>query len=49
MSAGRELLGKDYVGWLGRKNGRLVCGQEMTNAMAVFNLIIDWRVEQRLA
>ena len=48
--AGRQLRGeKDYLGWLGRKHGRLVCGQDMTNAMAVFNLILDWRVEQEAA
>lgn len=42
--AGKELKGEqEYVEWLGRKHGKLVCGQEMTNAMAVFGLILRWR------
>ena len=44
--AGRELAGeKEYAEWLGQKHSKLVCGQEMTNAMAVFDLVIKWRIE----
>jgi hypothetical protein len=47
--AGREFKGQvDYQDWLGRKHSKLICGQEMTNAMAVFNLIIEWRIEQNI-
>lgn len=47
--AGREIGdGKDYVAWLARKHGKLVCGQEMTNAMAVFNLVVEWREERNI-
>jgi len=39
--AGRELAGeREYVQWLERKHGKLVCGHEMTNAMAVFDLTV---------
>jgi hypothetical protein len=48
--AGKEIPGeKAYAEWLGRKHSKLVCGQEMTNAMAVFNLILRWRVEKGVA
>jgi superfamily II DNA helicase RecQ len=44
--AGRELLGeKEYLEWLERKHSKLVCGHEMTNAMAVFDLVVKWRFE----
>ena len=47
--AGREFKGLgDYQDWLGRKHPKLVCGQEMTNAMAVFNLILAWRREENV-
>lgn len=47
--AGRDFRnGKDYVEWLGRKHGKLVCGQEMTNAMAVFNLAVEWREGRKI-
>ena len=43
--AGKELAGeKEYAKWLGRKHQKLVCGQEMTNAMAVFELVLKWHV-----
>jgi len=42
--AGRELAGeKQYSKWLGRKHRKLVYGQEMINAMAVFSLVLKWR------
>lgn len=45
--AGREFKGEaDYGEWLGRKHSKLVCGQEMTNAMAVFELVVRWRVDR---
>lgn len=52
--AGRELAGwelcgqEEYVSWLGCKYRGLICGQEMTNAMAVFNLVLDWRIGQKI-
>ncbi len=47
--AGKELIGEEaYAEWLGRKHSKLICGQEMTNAMAVFNLVLCWRVEQAI-
>jgi hypothetical protein len=43
-AAGRDFKGReDYGDWLGRKHGKLICGQEMTNAMAVFALALKWR------
>ncbi len=39
--ARRELAReKEYAEWLGRKHSKLVCRQEMTNAMAVFDLVV---------
>jgi hypothetical protein len=39
--AGRELAGeKKYVEWLGQKHSKLVYGQEITNAIVVFDLVI---------
>jgi superfamily II DNA helicase RecQ len=47
--AGRKISnGEDYCAWLGRKHGKLVCGQEMTNAMAVFNLVVEWREGRKI-
>ena len=47
--AGRKLGGeREYVEWLEGKHSKLVCGYEMTNAMAVFNLVIKWRAETRV-
>ncbi|KAL7940112.1 hypothetical protein V8C42DRAFT_291553 [Trichoderma barbatum] len=47
--AGRELCRQqEYISWLDRKYSRLICGQEMTNAMAVINLVLDWRIEQKI-
>jgi hypothetical protein len=44
--AGRDLAGeKEYIEWLERKHSKLVCGHEMTNAMAVFDLVVGWRIE----
>lgn len=44
--AGKNLAGeKEYTEWLGRKHWKLVCGQEMTNVMAVFEVVLKWRVE----
>jgi hypothetical protein len=41
-AAGRDFKGRhDYGDWLGRKHGKLVCGREMTNAMAVFIIILN--------
>lgn len=38
--AERELCGqREYLSWLGREYSRFFCGQEMTNAMEVFNLV----------
>ncbi|KAL2203436.1 hypothetical protein CC79DRAFT_1390855 [Sarocladium strictum] len=40
--AGREFKGEeDFCGWLGRKHAKLVCSKEMTNAMAMFNLMVE--------
>ncbi|KAL2211177.1 P-loop containing nucleoside triphosphate hydrolase protein, partial [Sarocladium strictum] len=40
--AGREFKGEeDFCGWLGRKHAKLVCSKEMTNAIAVFNLVVE--------
>lgn len=45
--AGRELQeGTEYGRWLEEKHPKLVCGQEMTNAMAVFELVLRWRAEK---
>jgi hypothetical protein len=45
--AGREIVGLEaYADWLGRKHPKPVCGQEMTNAMAVFDLVVSWRATQ---
>jgi superfamily II DNA helicase RecQ len=50
----QELIGhkfpdvKEYIVWLGRKCPKLVCGIDMTNAMAVFNLVVNWRLEERV-
>jgi hypothetical protein len=47
--AGREFKDdNDYSGWLGRKHGKRVCGEDMTNAMAVFNLLLEWREERNI-
>jgi hypothetical protein len=47
--AGRELAGeKEYAEWLERKHSKLVCGQEMSNAMAVFDLVVKWRIKTRV-
>jgi hypothetical protein len=47
--AGREFKGEeDFCGWLGRKHAKLVCGEEIMNAMAVFNLVVEWRAGQGL-
>ncbi|KAL2211173.1 hypothetical protein CC79DRAFT_1347853 [Sarocladium strictum] len=47
--AGREFKGEeDFCGWLRRKHAKLVCGEEITNAMAVFNLVVEWRAGQGL-
>ncbi len=44
--ARRELVGeKEYTEWLERKHSKLVCRQEMTNAMAVFDLVVRWHIE----
>jgi hypothetical protein len=44
--ARRELPGKkEYLKWLERKHSKLVCGHEITNAMAVFDLVIKWRIK----
>jgi len=43
-AAGREFKSRqDYGDWLGRKHSKLLCGREMTNAMAVFIIILNWR------
>ena len=43
--AGRELLGeKEYLEWLERKHSKLVYRHEMTNAIAVFNLVVKWYI-----
>jgi superfamily II DNA helicase RecQ len=43
-AAGRDFKGRhDYGDWLGRKHSKLVCGREMTNAMAVLTIILGWR------
>ena len=48
-AAGRDFKGRDdYADWLGRKHSKLVCGREMTNAMAVFDLVLKWRQTQGL-
>lgn len=45
--AGREFKGQaDYGSWLGGKQPKLVCGQEMTNAIAVFRAVVEWRQEK---
>lgn len=45
--AGKELIEKEaYVQWLGRKHNKLLFGQEMTNDMAVFSLVLYWRAQQ---
>jgi hypothetical protein len=36
----------EYGQWLEQKHPKLVCGQEMTNAMAVFELVLRWRAEK---
>jgi hypothetical protein len=47
--AGREIQGeKDYVDWLGSKQAKPVHGQEMTNAMAVFDMVLKWRQEENI-
>ncbi|OBT92838.1 hypothetical protein VE01_09107 [Pseudogymnoascus verrucosus] len=39
--AGREVQEEtEYRRWLEQKHPKLVCGQEMTNAMAVFELVL---------
>jgi len=44
--AGRELpREKEYLAWLERKHSKPVCEHEMTNAMAVFDLVVKWRIE----
>jgi hypothetical protein len=44
--AGRELLReKEYLTWLEQKYNKPICGHEMTNAMAVFDLVVKWRSE----
>lgn len=49
-AAGRDFKGRDdYADWLGRKHSKLVCGREMTNAMAVFDLVLKWRQTQELS
>jgi hypothetical protein len=41
--AGRELLReKEYLKWLERKHNKLVYGHEMTNAIAMFDLVVKW-------
>ena len=48
--AGRDFQDRaDYQGWLGRKHSRPIHGHEMTNAMAVFAMMAEWRVEQKIA
>ena len=45
--AGSELQEEtEYRRWLEQKHPKLVCGQEMTNAMAVFELVLRWRAEK---
>lgn len=45
--AGKEFKGEaDYNNWLACKHKKLICGLEMTNAMAVFEAILQWRVEK---
>lgn len=40
----RELLGeKEYLEWLEWKYSKLVYRHEMTNAIAVFDLVVKWR------
>lgn len=42
--AGRELQEEaEYRRWMKQKNHKLVCGQEMTSAMAVFELVLTLR------
>ena len=36
---------KEYAEWLERKYSKLVCRQEMTNAIAVFDLVVRLRIE----
>jgi hypothetical protein len=44
---GREMQEEtEYGRWLEQKHAKLVCGQEMTNAMAVFELVLRWRAEK---
>lgn len=44
--AGRELQGEaEYCRWLEQRHPKLVCRQEMTNAMAVFELVLRWRAK----
>ncbi|KAG8664903.1 uncharacterized protein FPOAC1_012880 [Fusarium poae] len=45
-AAGREFKSRqDYGDWLGRKHTKRLCGREMTNAMAVFMIVLKWRQE----
>lgn len=49
-AASRDFKGRDnYRDWLGRKHSNLICGQEMTNAMAVFDIVLRWRQGQGLS
>ena len=44
--ARRELLReKEYLEWLERKHSKLVYRHEMTNIIAVFDLIVKWYIE----
>ena len=36
---------KEYTEWLERKHSKLVYRQEMTNAIAVFDLVVRWYIE----
>ena len=47
--AGKQIVDEAaYAEWLGRKHCKLVCGQEMTNVMAVFDLVLQWRIELQI-
>ena len=47
--AGKELRGhKEYAAWLSSRHAKPLYGHEITNAIAVFDLVIDWRIKEAI-
>jgi sRNA-binding regulator protein Hfq len=40
---------KEYLKWLKRKRSKLVYKHKITNAIAMFNLVVKWHIKARVS